>query len=60
MGESYRLHLSESLDHLRWGSKKEPRPLFSKDGEIGEECGSLGCPRRGSEDGLELHTHIFH
>ena len=59
--ESYRLiHMSESLDRLRWGAKKEPKPLILKYGEIGGECGSVGCPRRGSEDGLERYTRLFH
>ena len=57
--ESYRLHLNESLDHLRWGGKKEPKLLISKNGKIGGECGSVGCPRRGSEDGLERYTRLF-
>ncbi len=41
----YRLHVSESLDHLRWGGK-EPRLLIPKDGEIVGEYGSIGFPRR--------------
>jgi hypothetical protein len=48
------------LDHLRWGSEKKPRSLVSKDGEIGRECGIVGCPRRGLEDGLECHIRLFH
>ncbi len=59
-GESCRLHVSKSLDQLRWGGKKEPRPRIPKDGKIGGECGSLRCPRRDSEDGLERHPPLFH
>jgi hypothetical protein len=52
--------MSESLDHLRWGGKKEAIPLIMKDGEIGGECRSVGGPHRGSENGLERYTRLFH
>ena len=52
--------MSELLYHIRWDGEKKPTSLVSKDGEIGRECGIVGCPRRGFEDGLECHTRLFH
>ena len=42
------------------GGEKEPKPLISKDGEIGRGFGIVGCLRQGFEDGLECHTRLFY
>ena len=60
-GESYRLHLSELLYHLRWGDEKSP-DLSSR--RMKRSVGSVGLfvvPAEFlNEDGLECHTRLFH